>query len=149
MCHCDDAQGTRGAKSRDRLHDKKGVGRIERRCRLVEQEYLWIAEQRPRDRDPLLLASGERRGISVQKVRLKTDFIEHRCHAAVGKIAWRIGWTDTEIVADCAFEHHRSLHDESDTTAQFARIERTDISAIKSYDARGRLKKTVETAKHA
>lgn len=44
-------------------------GRIEICQRLVEQEELRIADERAAERDPLPLAAGKRRGLSVEKGR--------------------------------------------------------------------------------
>ena len=147
MRHRDDAEATRRTKSRDRFNHEERVGWIERRCRLVEEERLRVAQQRPRDRHALLLAPGERGGLAVEKFRLEPDFSECRCQSVLGEIAGTPGRPDAEIVAHRPLEHHRRLHDERDATPKLAGIERSDVAAVESHRARRRLDETVETAK--
>ena len=79
----------RAARSREMaLNHEERVGWIERRCRLVEEERLRIAQQRSPDRHALLLASGECRGLAVEKLRLEPDFIECRYQSVLREIAW-------------------------------------------------------------
>ena len=85
--HRDDAQATRRAKARDGLNHKKRVRWIERRCRLVEEKRLRVAQQCPRDRHALLLAPGERHRFTVEKRRLKSDFIECRSQSVFREVA--------------------------------------------------------------
>ncbi len=50
------------------LHNRKNLSdhlRIQRRCRLVEQHHIRVHRKRARNRDTLLLAAGELRGISI------------------------------------------------------------------------------------
>jgi hypothetical protein len=57
--------------SRRAAHDVEHVADelgVERRGRLVEQHQLGLHRERARDRDPLLLAAGELRGVGVELV---------------------------------------------------------------------------------
>ena len=92
-----------------------------------------VAQQRPRNRHALLLASGERRGVTVEQLHVEADFLECRSQAARREIAADPDRAEAEIVADGAFEQHRRLHDERDTTPEFGGIERADVTAIESH----------------
>lgn len=138
------------AKPRYRLNDKESAERIERGCRLVEEEYLRVTQQRASNRDALLFTAGEGRGIAVEKIPLKTDFFKdfrpsRTSEKSPPALAGRMQRLSRTVPSNIT----GGLHDEGGATPQFARIERSDISAIESHYPGGRLKQTVETAKHA
>src|SRR5438876_5376757 len=62
MSDGDDTEPTRLPQTRDGLDDQRGVRRVERGGRLIEEESLRITQERSRDRHALLFTSRERRG---------------------------------------------------------------------------------------
>ena len=103
MRHGDNAQATRRSKARDSLDYKKRVWRVERRCGLVKEKCLRVAQQCPRDRYALLLAPGERCRLAVEQRRLESDLIECFSQSLFGEVADYAGRTDAQIIADCSF----------------------------------------------
>src|SRR5438132_442327 len=66
--------------ARELLHDRQHLAhelRIQRRGRLVEQHDLGVHDQRPRDRDALLLAARKLAGVEVAPSG-KPNTVEHR-----------------------------------------------------------------------
>ena len=123
MRHRDDAQSARPPQPGDRFHHHQRVGRIQSRGGLVEQQRLRVAQQRAGDRHALLLATGERRRIPLEEVRLHPDLRERRLQPGRGKVAGSVSRSDAEIVAHRALEQHRCLHDQRDAAPQVAGVE--------------------------
>src|SRR5437899_786451 len=124
MRHRDDAEAARRPKPGDRLDHQERVGWIERRGRLVEQERLGIAQQRPGHRHPLLLATGERGRVPVEQIRLEADLGQHRAQPVLREIASNICRTDAEVLAHRPLEQHRRLHDERDPAPSWGETRR-------------------------
>ena len=112
----------------DRLDDPLFGERVERRGRLVEHQQVRTAQQRARDRQPLLLAARH----------LHAAFADHRVEARVGARASRLSHAallqhvealgvgrrrvhEQQVLADRAGEQLRVLRDEADPLAQPSR----------------------------
>ena len=127
-----DQDGDRVAGRRhvaDRVDDPFLGERVERRGRLVEHEQVRMAQQRARDRQPLLLAARD----------LHAAFADHRVEAPVGArqqaVARRLAQHvealgvgrrrvhEQQVLADRAGEELRVLGDEADPLAQRVEID--------------------------
>ncbi len=108
-----------------------------------------VAQQRPRNRHALLLAAGERRGVTVEQLRLEADFIEvapsrsseKSPSTPTGRMQRLSRTVPSNITGVCmtSATRHRSSRG----------IERSDVTAIESHRPGRRLDETVETAQHA
>src|SRR5205085_10330600 len=72
----DDGESARLPKPGHRVHYDRGVRRVERRRRLVEQQRLRISEQRAGDRHTLLLAPRQRRAVPIEESAIEPDLRE-------------------------------------------------------------------------
>ena len=76
VAHVDDRDVKLVAKALDVVEDLALARYVERRQRLVHQEDARLREQGPADRDPLLLAAGERRGLAFEQCA-EAEKIDH------------------------------------------------------------------------
>ncbi|MPM18120.1 hypothetical protein SDC9_64526 [bioreactor metagenome] len=80
---------------------------IQRGRRLVHEEYVWLPQRQPDERDPLLLATTQARGGCGQQCDRQTETIEDLLEIAV--VPRESDTTDLEILADRPGRHQSEV----------------------------------------
>src|SRR5207237_7211376 len=120
----------------ERLLDEPLRLGVERARRLVEDEDRRVAQDRPRDRDPLLLAAGE------AVAALADDGVvalgQRRDHLvdpggpgrSLDLLVARVGLREAEVLANALVEEIRLLRDDADEVAQRREAQVADVDAV-------------------
>ena len=106
---------------------------IERRRGLVQQPHLGPERERPRDRDPQLLAAGERTGVLAEELRLEPGADDQLARVGLGELLPGEPRPGPDVVQHRALEHRRSLGDQGDAAAGLSRRERPDVPAVQQH----------------
>ncbi len=127
-----------------RLHQRLAF-RIERGCRLVEQQERRVAQDRARDGDALALTAGQRHAaladLRVVALRQAADELGRRRHVggALDIGIRRAGPPEADILAHGSREDRGILRHQRDARAQGRRIGVGDRNAVETDKARGRI----------
>ena len=118
MRHHQHCRGPRGI--RHHVAQRHLVDRVKLRGRLVQQQQSWLAQERPRDRHPLTLATRQPAAampdVGVQPLGEPIDQLveagppERLAHLGLGHVWCR----EPQVVADAARQHRRVLLHVSD-----------------------------------
>src|SRR5919205_505517 len=140
----DEATSALDTETERRLHGALGLG-VQRAGRLVEDEHRRVAQDRPRDRDALLLAAREPvaaladHGVVAVGQRGDERVDLRRARRGLELLVARVGLGEAQVVADRRVEQVRLLRDEADRPGQGAEGEVAHVDPVDRHAPGGRV----------